>query len=50
MTNNVSNFVEAFVQSIQIWNLEMDIEESNMDNIDQKSVNRFIYSELLEVE
>jgi hypothetical protein len=45
--NNNQNFVEAFVSAIQIWNLEMDIEESHMDNIDQRSANRFIYSELL---
>ena len=45
--NNNQNFVDAFVHSIQIWNLEMDIEDSNMENIDQKSVNRFVYSELL---
>ena len=46
--NNNQNFVDAFVHSIQIWNLEMDIEESHMGNIDQKSVNRFVYSELLD--
>ena len=45
--NNNQNFVEAFVSAIQIWNLEMDIEESHMDNIDQKSVNRFIYTDLI---
>ena len=45
--NNNQNFVDAFVHSIQIWNLEMDIEDSNMENIDQKSVNRFIYSDLI---
>ena len=43
-----SEFIEAFVSAIQIWNLEMDIEESHMENIDQKSVNRFVYSELLD--
>ena len=45
--NNNQNFVEAFVSAIQIWNLEMDIEESHMDNIDQKACNRFIYTDLI---
>ena len=45
--NNNQNFVDAFVHSIQIWNLEMDIEDSNMENIDQKACNRFIYSDLI---
>ena len=40
MSNN-QNFVDAFVHSIQIWNLEMDIEDSNMENIDQRSVMYF---------
>ena len=42
-----AEFVEAFVSAIQIWNLEMDKEYSFSENIDQKAVNRFIYSELL---
>ena len=46
MSNN-QNFVDAFVHSIQIWNLEMDIEDSNMENIDQRSVNRFVYYDLI---
>ena len=48
MINNNSNFVDAFVSAIQIWNLEMDIEESNMDNIDQRSVNRFVHYDLIQ--
>jgi len=48
MSNNNSNFVDAFVSAIQIWNLEMDIEESNMDNIDQRSVNRFVHYDLIQ--
>ena len=36
--NNNSNFVDAFIHSIQIWNLEMDKEDSNMENIDQRAV------------
>ena len=47
MTNNTSNFVEAVIDAIQVWNRQDDIEESHMDNIDQRSANRFIYSELL---
>ena len=41
MTNNNSNFVEAYIHSIQIWNLEMDKEDSNMENIDQRAVMYF---------
>ena len=36
--NNNSNFVDAFIHSIQIWNLEMDKEDSNMENIDARAV------------
>jgi len=46
MSNN-QDFVDAFVHSIQIWNLEMDIEESNMDKIDIRAANRFVYSDLI---
>ena len=45
--NSTSAFVEAVVDAVQIWNRQDDIEESHMDNIDQKSVNRFVYSEVL---
>ena len=45
--NNNQNFVDAFIHSIQIWNLEMDIEDSNMENIDQRACNRFIYTDLI---
>ena len=45
--NNNSNLVEAVIDAIQIWNRQDDIEESHMDNIDQRSVNRFVYTELL---
>ena len=45
--NNNQNFVDAFVHSIQIWNLEMDIEDSNMENIEMRAVNRFVYSDLI---
>ena len=36
--NNNSNFVDAFIHSVQIWNLGMDKEDSNMENIDQRAV------------
>jgi hypothetical protein len=39
--NNNQNFVEAFVSSIQIWNREDDIEESHMENIDQRAIMYF---------
>jgi hypothetical protein len=42
-----ADFIEAFVQAIQIWNLEMDKEPTYSENIDQKAVNRFVYSELI---
>ena len=45
--NSTSAFVEAVVDAVQIWNRQDDKEESHMDNIDQKSVNRFVYSEVL---
>ena len=45
--NTTSAFVEAVVDAVQIWNRQDDIEESHMDNIDQKSVNRFVYSEVI---
>ena len=45
--NNNQSFVDAFVHSIQIWNLEMDIEDSNMENIEMRAVNRFVYSDLI---
>ena len=41
MTNNTSNFVEAYIQSIQIWNLGMDKEDSNSENIDQRAAMYF---------
>ena len=47
--NTNQNFVDAFVSAIQIWNLEMDIEDSFSENIDQKAVNRFIYEDLINV-
>jgi hypothetical protein len=39
--NKNQDFVDAFVSSIQIWNLEMDKEDSNMENIDQRAVMYF---------
>ena len=36
-----ADFIEAFVQAIQIWNLEMDKEDSNSENIDQRAVMYF---------
>ena len=45
--NNNQSFVDAFVHSIQIWNSEMDIEDSNMENIEMRAVNRFVYSDLI---
>ena len=47
MTNNTSNFVEAVIDAIQVWNRQDDIEESHMDNIDQRACNRFIYTDLI---
>ena len=47
MTNNNSNFVEAVIDAIQVWNRQDDIEESHMDNIDQRSVNRFVHYDLI---
>ena len=38
MNNNNSNFIEAVIDSIQIWNREDDIETSNNENIDQRAV------------
>ena len=38
MNNNVSDFVEAVVDSIQIWNRKDDIETSNNENIDPRAV------------
>ena len=32
------NLTLAFVEAVQIWNREDDIEESNMDNIDARAV------------
>ena len=49
MSNNNSNFVEAFVSAIQIWNLEMDTEPTYSDGIKQIAVNRFIYEDLINV-
>ena len=46
MSNN-SNFVEAVIDAIQVWNRQDDIEESNMDNIDQRAVNRFVHYDLI---
>ena len=45
--NKNSSFVEAVIDAIQIWNRQDDIEESHMDNIDQKSVNRFVHYNLI---
>ena len=45
--NTNQNFIDAFVSAIQIWNLEMDIEDSNMENIEMRAVNRFVYSDLI---
>ena len=45
--NTNQDFVDAFVHSIQIWNLEMDIEDSNMEKIEMRAVNRFVYSDLI---
>ena len=45
--NTNQNFVDAFVSAIQIWNLEMDIEDSFSENIDQKAVNRFVHYDLI---
>ena len=43
-----ADFIEAFVHAIQIWNLDLDKEPSYSDDIEQKSVNRFIYSDILD--
>ena len=42
-----AEFVEAFVDAIRVWNLEMDNEPTYGDDMDQKSVNRFIYEDLI---
>ena len=47
MNNNNINFVEAVIDAIQVWNRQDDIEESHMDNIDQRSVNRFVHYDLI---
>ena len=39
--NNNSNFVDTFIHSVQIYNLGMDKEDSNMENIDQRAVMYF---------
>jgi len=41
MNNNNMNFVEAVIDSIQIWNREDDIETSNNENIDMRAVMYF---------
>ena len=41
MNNNNSNFVEAVIDAIQIWNREDDIETSNSENIDQRAIMYF---------
>ena len=41
MNNNNMNFVEAVIDSIQIWNREDDIETSNSENIDMRAVMYF---------
>ena len=41
MNNNNTNFVEAVIDSIQIWNREDDIETSNNENIDMRAVMYF---------
>ena len=45
--NKNQAFVNAFVDAIQIWNLEMDKEDSFSENIDQKAVNRFVHYDLI---
>jgi len=47
--NTTQAFVDSVIDAIQIWNRQDDIEESHMDNIDQKAVNRFVYEELISV-
>jgi len=41
MNNNNMNFVEAVIDSIQIWNREDDKETSNNENIDMRAVMYF---------
>ncbi len=45
--NTTQEFVDAFVSAVQVWNLEMDKEESHMDNVDVRALNRFVYSDLI---
>ena len=45
--NSAVAFREAVVDAIQVWNRQDDKEESHIDNIDQKAVNRFIYEDLI---
>ena len=47
--NTTQAFVASVIDAIQIWNRQDDIEESHMDNIDQKAVNRFVYEDLINV-
>ena len=46
--NSTQAFVESVIDSIQIWNRQDDIEESHMDNIDQKAVYRFVHYDLIQ--
>ncbi len=45
--NSTQAFVESVVDAIQVWNRQDDKEDSHMDNIDQKAVNRFVYEDLI---
>ena len=40
-TSHTSLFVEAVIDSIQIWNREDDIETSNSENMDMRAVMYF---------
>ena len=45
--NNNQSFVNAVIDAIQVWNRGDDKEPTYSENIDQKAVNRFVYSELI---
>ena len=39
--NNTQAFVESYIESVQVWNREDDIETSNNKNIDMRAVMYF---------
>ncbi len=41
--NSTQAFVDSYIESVQIWNREDDIETSNNENIDMRAVMYFQY-------